>query len=254
MISTASTFVPDQPGDYVINLVVGEAGGSSAPATVTVSAISPSPYPLPAKNADRWMGLIDGLMDRALAEITFPGTLDSGAYWLNVCDDEDCRGPDFAEPPWTEFLVDDEIENQVAYDVAHAHTQTLLQQLNGGIRYFDLRVTRRGGAFYVYHGLLGRPRRFRRQRAPVPVLRDRADEEPLVPRGEEVAEAPAGARLHAEDLPELAVPAEARAGDHGGPRGDLRPPRPPLRPEREEDDGSVGRGLEAVAAEGAGHP
>ena len=155
--SVKPTFVPDRSGDYVFNLVVGEAGGTSDPASVTVSAISPSPYPLPAKNADRWMGLTNGLMDRTLAEITFPGTHDSGAYWLDVCDDEDCRGPDFAEPPPGERLVADKIENEVAHDVAQAHTQTLLQQLNGGIRYFDLRVTRRGGAFYVYHGLLGRP-------------------------------------------------------------------------------------------------
>jgi hypothetical protein len=156
--SARPTLVPDKTGDYVISLVVGEAGGTSDPASVTVSAISPSPYPLPAKNADRWMGMIDGLMDRTLADITLPGTHDSAAYWLNGCDDEDCRGPDFIV--WWdggEWLLSDEFENDLAYDLARTQNRTVLQQLNGGIRSFDLRVTERAGNFYVYHGLIGRP-------------------------------------------------------------------------------------------------
>ena len=56
-----------------------------------------------------------------------------------------------------EWLVTDEIENEIAYDVTHAHGQDLLAQLRGGIRFFDLRVTSRNDVFYVYHGLLGRP-------------------------------------------------------------------------------------------------
>jgi len=156
--SVKPTFVPDRSGDYVFNLVVGEAGGSSEPASVTVSAISPSPYPLPAKNADRWMGLIDGLMDRTLPEITLPGTHDSGAYWL----DTDQRGPDFKDWSYDLGIFGDfswdALENEVGYDLAKAQNQTLLGQLQGGIRYLDVRVTRRDdGVFYTYHGLLGRP-------------------------------------------------------------------------------------------------
>lgn len=54
--SATPTFVPDMPGDYVIDLVVGEAGGTSDPASVTVSAVTPSSYPLPAKNAEMRTG------------------------------------------------------------------------------------------------------------------------------------------------------------------------------------------------------
>ena len=61
-----------------------------------------------------------------------------------------------------------------------------------------------------------------------------------------------GAGLDAEDLPEIAAPADGRAGAKGNARAALLSARPPFRPEREEDDGPVGRRLEAVAACGAG--
>ena len=154
--SAKPAFSPDKPGDYVINLVVGEAGGTSDPASVTVTAISSS-FPLPAKNAHRWMGLTNGLMERTLAEITLPGTHDSGAYWL----DTDQRGPDFKDWSYDLGIFGDlswdALENEVGYDLTKTQNQTLLGQLQGGIRYFDLRVTRRGGVFYTYHGLLGKP-------------------------------------------------------------------------------------------------
>lgn len=150
-------FIPDRTGDYVFELVVADSSGTSEPERMTVTASAGSPS-LHAKNSDRWMELTPGLMERTLPQISLPGTHDSGAYWLNVCDGTSCRGPDF-EVWWDdgEWLVSDEIENSVARDVARAHSQTILEQLNGGIRSLDLRVTRRGGAFYVYHGLLGRP-------------------------------------------------------------------------------------------------
>jgi hypothetical protein len=156
--SVRPTFVPDRNGDYVIDLVVADSSGTSSPARITVSAIDGGAFPLPAKNAARWMSLTPKIMDRTLPEITLPGTHDSGAYWLDACDDEDCRGPDFVV--WWdagEWLLSDQFENDLAYDLAHAHDQTILQQLNGGVRSLDLRVTRHGDAFYVYHGLLGRP-------------------------------------------------------------------------------------------------
>jgi hypothetical protein len=156
--SAQPTFVPDRVGDYVIDLIVGDSSGTSNPARITVSAITGSQFPLPAKNADRWMTLTPKIMDRTLPQISLPGTHDSGAYWLDACDDENCRGPDFVV--WWdagEWLLSDQFENDLAYELAHAHAQTIFQQLIGGVRSFDLRVTRHGDAFYVYHGLLGRP-------------------------------------------------------------------------------------------------
>lgn len=157
-------FVPDQDGDYIIDLVVGDAGGTSDPARVTVSAMQcrigsipvPCAYPLPAKNAARWMQLTPGLMAKTLPEVALPGTHDSGAYWLNT----DARGPDFEDWSYDLGIFGDfswdSLENDVGYDLTRTQDQALLGQLNGGIRYFDLRVTRRDGFFHTYHGLLGK--------------------------------------------------------------------------------------------------
>ena len=87
--SVQPTFVPDRVGDYVIDLVVADSSGTSSPARITVSAIDGGAFPLPAKNADRWMTLTPKLMDRTLPQITLPGTHDSGAYWL----DQEPAGP-----------------------------------------------------------------------------------------------------------------------------------------------------------------
>lgn len=160
--SVQPTFIPYLAGDYVIELVVADSSGTSSPARITVSAINGSEWPLPAKNADRWMTLTPKMMDRTLPEITLPGTHDSGAYLL----DKSRRGPDFDDRGfsaswWQTVLLwlggsdEDGIKNQVAYDVARAQEQNLLQQLEGGVRYFDLRVTIRNDVFYTYHGLLG---------------------------------------------------------------------------------------------------
>lgn len=170
--SAKPKFVADREGDFVVDLVVSDSSGTSDPARVTVSAMQctvgsilvPCAYPLPAKNAERWMQLTPGLMAKTLREITLPGTHDSGAYWLN----EAQRGPDyndqgFSTTWWQDVALwlggsdEDEIKNEVANDVSRAQDRTLLEQLNGGIRYFDLRVTIRGGVFYTYHGLLGQP-------------------------------------------------------------------------------------------------
>jgi hypothetical protein len=161
-----TSFVPDREGDYVIDLVVADSGGTSEPARIAVSAMQcktgllvpiPCQYPLPAKNADRWMLLTPSLMDKTLRDITLPGTHDSGAYWLNT----DERGPDFIDWSYDLGIFGDfswdSLENEVGYDLTRTQTQTLLEQLNDGIRYFDLRVTHRGSSFYTYHGLLGRP-------------------------------------------------------------------------------------------------
>lgn len=162
--SVHPTFVPDRVGDYVIELVVGDSSGTSDPVRITVSAITGSQFPLPAKNANRWMTLTPKIMDRTLPQITLPGTHDSGAYWLDL----GRRGPDFNDQGFDaswflEVLAfgslsdEDAVKNEVARDVALAHSSTLLQQLRSGIRHFDLRVTIRDNVFYVYHGLLGRP-------------------------------------------------------------------------------------------------
>jgi len=134
------------------------------------------------KNTDRWMELTRTMHRKTLRDITLPGTHDSAAYELFTTfdgDPFDARGPDFFGIPVLDVIgticdqpipelyatwigwacmiwVPTPVElNENAQDITTAQSRSINQQLNDGIRVFDIRVTERNGHFYVYHGLLG---------------------------------------------------------------------------------------------------
>lgn len=132
------------------------------------------------KNTDRWMELTRTMHRKTLKQIMLPGTHDSAAYKLYTelgGDPVNARGPDwkgleracdFIADGWLgDWLIDrceallptlaPTTENVVARDVTLAQSHTLGDQLRGGIRYFDWRITHRDGQYRAYHGLIGDP-------------------------------------------------------------------------------------------------
>lgn len=111
-------------------------------------------YSWPGFSTENWM---KGLKNRypafanaAIKEIVLPGTHDSGTYKINQ---KSSYSPD--EPYGSEFL--DFIKH---FDLAHlifvkwSKTQpnSIKQQLDNGIRYFDLRVCGHNNTNYICHG------------------------------------------------------------------------------------------------------
>lgn len=132
----------------------------------------------PVKDAARWMELTPTMHRKTLRQVLLPGTHDSAAYQLypvGPSGPESARGPDWqgiekscSNIPggWLgDWLVDrckdwlpnlaPQTENEVALDLTLAQRLGIGEQLRSGIRYFDLRVTIRDGAYRAYHGLLG---------------------------------------------------------------------------------------------------
>jgi hypothetical protein len=135
---------------------------------------------LPGKNTDRWMELTPTMHRKTLRSILLPGTHDSAAYILHTNSNSgpvNARGPDWKgleeacaniKEGWLGDRLREKCEellpqlfphteNEIAKDVTLAQSQSLGDQLYGGIRFFDLRVTPRDGAYRAYHGLIGDP-------------------------------------------------------------------------------------------------
>lgn len=92
----------------------------------------------------RWMESSPGLMQKQLWQVTLPGTHDSGAYDLSTDRvPETCRDA----PGW--------IAGALIRPYAVAQAENILGQLNGGVRYFDLRPAFVDGDFHTYHDCIG---------------------------------------------------------------------------------------------------
>lgn len=149
---------------------------------------------LPGRNYATWMETTSALRNKSLRQIMLPGTHDSAAYHLytgdsgeGLNDPASIRGPDWVgfeeacndindeekDPSdlnaWLEAKCIEKlksaapvIQNRVAQTITLAHSTNIREQLEQGIRYFDLRVTYRDPSNYVdltgyraVHGLIG---------------------------------------------------------------------------------------------------
>ena len=139
----------------------------------------------PGLNYATWMENTRAVGYKTLRDLMLPGTHDSAAYWLDAGGPgtaEQMRGPDWVgfeqacngiEEGWLgdvlKFLCVSElataapyVQNNVAEGITLAHSMSLREQLEHGIRFFDLRVTYRDPAkfeflpgYRAYHGLVG---------------------------------------------------------------------------------------------------
>lgn len=126
-----------------------------------------------AISTTQWMSA-PAVQSRTLKQIVLPGTHDSGTYSLNFQLSQiqysniaflwqlnagqappgfPGSAPYYVGPALYDFIF------QLVKDTAEAQDQTILQQLQGGIRYFDLRVYWDTDAndLYIQHGLRGAP-------------------------------------------------------------------------------------------------
>jgi hypothetical protein len=139
------------------------------------------------KNYATWMGDTRAVGFKTLRNLMLPGTHDSAAYDLNIGNSFDnsaawAHGPDWKgfekaceeiEEGWLGDWLRDKCtsvlkdavpytQNQVARNITTAQSLEVWEQLEQGIRYFDLRVTYRDPVEYpywpgfrVFHGLIG---------------------------------------------------------------------------------------------------
>ena len=98
-----------------------------------------------AKHADWMTKNFSRLKNKALDEIALPGTHDSGAYALG-----DRKSPDLSSGEWL-------IGRTLNVIKPWAITQRLdiKGQLDGGVRWLDMRTAWAGDDFYFHHALLG---------------------------------------------------------------------------------------------------
>ena len=98
-----------------------------------------------AKHANWMTKNLDRLKDKMLGEIALPGTHDSGAYLLG-----DRKSPDFGTAEWL-------IGGTWNITKPWAITQRLdiKGQLDGGVRWLDMRTAWDGDDFYFYHAVMG---------------------------------------------------------------------------------------------------
>ncbi|MEL6534940.1 MAG: hypothetical protein AAFQ98_05980 [Bacteroidota bacterium] len=102
-----------------------------------------------------WMGDLAGTLgSKTLAELTLPGTHDSGTNDLQLEIAPDASG---AIPPLMEYGQADGATHIGDYirDMAQAQSLPIKTQLDQGIRYIDLRVCYQHNDWYTCHSLLG---------------------------------------------------------------------------------------------------
>lgn len=121
-----------------------------------------------------------------LTLLAFPGTHDSGTYGINIssdmADDGNFNGPQAVidttdsishwchKTWWTPHWLCSEIDHLIEKDVnpigtviaksvqapwSTSQDHNILQQLNGGIRFLDLRVQAHKNSFYIVHSMVG---------------------------------------------------------------------------------------------------
>jgi hypothetical protein len=115
-------------------------GGDAA---LTSSEIS---GPAIVRRYDNWMTRnFTALADRTLAQIALPGTHDSGAYDLS-----DRKSPERSTAEWLAGLG-----LNITKPWAKTQRLDIKGQLEGGIRWLDMRTAYDGSDFYFHHALLG---------------------------------------------------------------------------------------------------
>ena len=165
------------PEIFSVNSVAAVSKSVSAPAAATDSKTS---WMKDLANDTRY-----SIGSTPLTEIAIPGTHDTGTYAITVnsdmADDGNVNGPKYVtdttasvshwchSTKWTPHAlckaIDDIIKddiNPIGTAIAKAvqapwstsQDQSILQQLNGGIRFLDLRVQAYNGGFYIVHSMI----------------------------------------------------------------------------------------------------
>jgi hypothetical protein len=102
--------------------------------------------PAVARRYDNWMTRnFRAFVDRTLAQIALPGTHDSGAYDLS-----DRKSPERSTAEWLAGLG-----LNITKPWAKTQRLDIQGQLEGGIRWLDMRTAYDGSDFYFHHALLG---------------------------------------------------------------------------------------------------
>lgn len=131
-----------------------QAGSNTATIGASINTLS--------RTNDRWMGDLStrGLGSKTIADVVIPGTHDSATYGLNVLtgirfDPADMQSGWQATLNVLGYLVT--AIKPIIYAYGRTQSRNFSQQLNDGIRYFDLRLSYEhlDNKWYTYHGLLG---------------------------------------------------------------------------------------------------
>ena len=92
-----------------------------------------------------WMGdIYQGREATQLRDIVIPGTHDSGTYNFSSSSDVAPGQPGYYE-----------LAKGIVADWGRTHSYNIYDQLQRGIRYFDLRINKHEGEFVMVHGLVG---------------------------------------------------------------------------------------------------
>ena len=108
----------------------------------------------PKGNHRTWMkDNYESLKFKCLYEVTLPGTHDSGAYDLNHIP---CPGDGLPRIiNWIQTNVPTAFTTNVIHEWSKTQALSIGEQLNHGIRFFDLRIAGYRNDFYIHHGNLG---------------------------------------------------------------------------------------------------
>jgi hypothetical protein len=102
--------------------------------------------PAVVRRYDNWMTRnFTTLADKTLAQVALPGTHDSGAYDLS-----DRKSPERSTAEWLAGLG-----LNITKPWAKTQRLDIKEQLEGGIRWLDMRTAYDGSDFYFHHALLG---------------------------------------------------------------------------------------------------
>jgi hypothetical protein len=158
-------------------MILGGEAGAQGPrqgSDPSIDPIAAAGMPVsPGSTNEHWMADLAGhIKDRTLATVVLPGTHNSGMYkapmWCwdgdfappecvydgkkiemaKCCSGNCCNRFRFCPYPCTEIC-------KISYLWAITQSQDIYHQLKDGVRYFDLRFTKHGGKFRIYHTVLG---------------------------------------------------------------------------------------------------
>ena len=105
-------------------------------------------------NYKTWMkDNFETLKNKRLYQITLPGTHNTGTYSMS-----DMVSPGDELSPfirWIQSKVPTAFSTGVIHEWSKTQTQSVAEQLAGGIRFFDLRIARSSDEFFIHHGVLG---------------------------------------------------------------------------------------------------
>ncbi|MET9596270.1 hypothetical protein [Streptomyces sp. NPDC006459] len=132
------------PAAAATRAVPAAPASPAAPAILAAPAAPEAPVTAATVDLAGWMGGLRAVLgDRPLNRIVMPGSHDSGSWSITrdsgVCSHGDQAGLANRFP-------------SIAASLSRTQSGTIVDQLNAGARYFDLRLCKQGGRWFTYHG------------------------------------------------------------------------------------------------------